>query len=76
MMDIDIINAFTYGTTCESISHSLGFDALIMMWELLDIDAKYATGEDALMSNLSGIGKAPPYHSEDDSDDEANMTNL
>jgi hypothetical protein len=44
----EVINALTYGTTCEVLIHTLRHEALRTMWELLGIATKYATSEVAV----------------------------
>jgi hypothetical protein len=41
--------------------------------ELLDVATKYATGEETVLANFSGKGKAIAPHSGGDGDDEANV---
>jgi hypothetical protein len=68
--DADVINAFTYGTTCEALVHALRHETPCMAQELLDIATKYATGEEAVQTNFSSKAKAASHlsggHSGDD----------
>ena len=35
--DVDVINSFIYGMTCEALIHTLERKTLGMTWELLDV---------------------------------------
>jgi hypothetical protein len=65
-----MINAFTYGTTCEALIHALHHETLCMTQELLDIATKYATGEEAVQANFSSKAKAASHLSGGDSGDD------
>ena len=43
-----------------------------MTWEVMDVSTEYAMGEDAILANFTGRGKATTDHSGGDHDDEAN----
>lgn len=49
----DIINAFTYGTTCEALVHALEREAPRMTQDLLDVTTKYTMREEAILETLA-----------------------
>jgi hypothetical protein len=46
--DADVIGAFLFGTTCESLVHKLGCKSLRTTKELLDIATSHVLGEEAV----------------------------
>jgi hypothetical protein len=66
-----VINAFTYGMTCEVFVHVLIREALCMMQELLDVATKNAKGEEAIQANFNGKAKAAGHLSGGDGGDES-----
>ena len=46
--DADVIGAFLFGTTCESLVHKLGLKGPRTTKELLDIATSHASGEEAV----------------------------
>lgn len=52
-MKVDVINAFTLGTTYEALIHVLEREAPRMTWELLDVTTKYTMGEGIILANFT-----------------------
>jgi hypothetical protein len=50
--DVNVINAFTHGTTCESFVHNLGCSNPCTTREVLNIAATHAMGEEAILINF------------------------
>jgi len=50
--DVNVINAFTHGTTCESLVHNLGCSNPCTIGEVLNIAPTHARGEEAILTNF------------------------
>lgn len=48
LTDVDVISAFTSGTTSETLVHKLGYKSTGTTNKLLDIATTHALGEDAV----------------------------
>jgi hypothetical protein len=58
--DVDVVRAFTYGTTNEAIVHKLGRGQPKTVADLFDIVTKFADGEDAVGARKSSRDAGEP----------------